>query len=69
MSDYTGPLGAKGWRELAARVVESFPLAGSDWTAHSDAVESGFYAPGPALALQDWMGASVKAAESDGVLF
>lgn len=31
------------WRSRAAAVVAAFPLAGTDWGQHSDAVESGFY--------------------------
>lgn len=31
------------WRALAADVIARFPLAGTDWDQHSDAVEARFY--------------------------
>jgi len=31
------------WESLAAEVTAEFPLAASDWLAHADCVESGFY--------------------------
>lgn len=37
------PTGADAWVAYAADVVAAFPLAGTDWDQHSDAVEAGFY--------------------------
>jgi hypothetical protein len=35
--------GGSRWLPWAAAVVDAFPLSGTDWVAHSDAVEGGLY--------------------------
>lgn len=42
MSAVSGSGGAR-WHRWAAGVVAAFPMAGTDWDAHSDAVEAGLY--------------------------